>query len=798
AVGPGGALADVAEHGLSYELTTVRRFEAPWEAQASLDLRDGRQEAIAEYSKHGRLVSGGSVEATQAKASQGWLSDTLQGMESLLLVGTNTEAAQVSAALRAQLVALGRVSAQGVELGLQGTVAGVGDLVQARRNAWDLRGWEGNTAAPVNRKTYEVTALRDDGGLTVAPVVERSANGPVLGPELQLPGDYVNRHMALGYASTAHAAEGRNVDTGHAIYGTGMDAAGLLVSMTRGIKQNTGYAVTQQAPAKESVPGEVAQVKQRTAETVLADLLERAEVERGALAQQEQAERDEASAANNGAVVIDGVSTVTKDRTSAALDRLVAAGDLDLDDRARMASDPAMWSVDTILRRAELAGHNPVEALGAAVRSRGFADADSPAQVLHKRLSDSLAGQVTPSVRTFAELIPADVPETWRPWLERHAAAADDRCAVLGTETAIERPQWAIEALGDVPDDPVARLEWEDKAGVAAVCRELLGHEDPADALGDAPPAGLPEKNAMWRAGHAALNLPEAGPEQRAASEGLLRMQVAAAEREEKWAPAYVAGELTAAALAEDKARQASVVCAAQADTEPDPERAAMLRAEAESAATELEVLADQRVALERADLDRAMWAVRNAVTKDKAEAARDELAARGVDLANPPDLTTTAEWVEAHRAEQAAAEAAAVEVAEDDVADPELEQARLELDTTPVEVGPVTETGLAETAVTDIRETSTPDVHEYDPEQRRRVPPMADTREKVERAQGAVAEMEARTRLDAAADLSEDDAAVARYGDPTVEKTDEAGVPDPVLEHGYGDPGGDRQPVLS
>ena len=40
--------------------------------------------------------------------------------------------------------------------GPAGTTAGVGDLVQARRNAWDLAGFEGNTRAPINRETYRV------------------------------------------------------------------------------------------------------------------------------------------------------------------------------------------------------------------------------------------------------------------------------------------------------------------------------------------------------------------------------------------------------------------------------------------------------------------------------------------------------------------------------------------------------------------------------------------------------------------------------------------------------------------
>jgi hypothetical protein len=108
-------------------------------------------------------------------------------------------------------VALGKVGQECVPLGMQGTVAGVGDLVQARRNAWSLAEWEGNTQAPVNRATYEVTAIRDDGGLTVAPIVQRGLAGTMLGAPMQLPPQYVDKHLTLGYASTVYAAEGRTV-----------------------------------------------------------------------------------------------------------------------------------------------------------------------------------------------------------------------------------------------------------------------------------------------------------------------------------------------------------------------------------------------------------------------------------------------------------------------------------------------------------------------------------------------------------------------------------------------------------
>ncbi|MGH7749845.1 MAG: hypothetical protein ACREQ5_34525 [Candidatus Dormibacteria bacterium] len=43
-------------------------------------------------------------------------------------------------------------------------------------------------------------------------------------------------------------------------------------------------------------------------------------------------------------------------RAGAALDAVVAQGALAEHDRAQIARDPAMWSVDAVLRRAELTG----------------------------------------------------------------------------------------------------------------------------------------------------------------------------------------------------------------------------------------------------------------------------------------------------------------------------------------------------------------------------------------------------------------------------------------------------------
>jgi hypothetical protein len=67
---------------------------------------------------------------------------------------------------------------------------------------------------------------------------------------VRLPADYVAEHVELGYATTAHRAQGITVDTAHTIAGPGMNRQVLYVAMTRGRDANHVYACTD-SPALE-------------------------------------------------------------------------------------------------------------------------------------------------------------------------------------------------------------------------------------------------------------------------------------------------------------------------------------------------------------------------------------------------------------------------------------------------------------------------------------------------------------------------------------------------------------------
>ena len=111
---------------------------------------------------------------------------------------------------------------QGVLADLLTEELGWGWDERSRRHSDRVR-WE-VTGVP---KTYQwrVAGSHADGSLTLQ---RRKGSGKV-----HVPVDYVREHVELAYASTAHRAQGRTVDTAHAIVGPTTTREVLYVSATR-------------------------------------------------------------------------------------------------------------------------------------------------------------------------------------------------------------------------------------------------------------------------------------------------------------------------------------------------------------------------------------------------------------------------------------------------------------------------------------------------------------------------------------------------------------------------------------
>lgn len=648
AVGAGGGMDLVATTGRSYELTEARRFAEAWESGASLRLRVGNPDALQDYLKHGRLRDCGTTQDAERSATRAWLADTLAGRHAVLVVDTNEQTARLNAELRADLVRLGQVRERGVRLDLEGTEAGVGDLIQARSNGWHLAGFAGNRRGPINRERLRVLSITADGGLLGAPVVSVSKDGETLGVPIRLPASYVAKHVSLGYAVTAHAAQGITVDTAHLVTTPATAPTAIYVGLTRGRHSNTAHVTTITTSAA-AAPGSRADSLYRNPAAALAVAFETQEPERAALISAAESLRAAGSVRTAVELMADAAEIATAGRTTAWLDELVAGGDLNVADRKSLAAEEGAATLSRLLRRVELAGHSPYEVLRTAITLRSFGDARQLTSVLQHRIVSAVP--LDPIGSEFGDWIPDLSDASWQDYFRELAAVADARARHLGKQCAAEPPAWAVEAFGPVPAEPRERDRWVSRAAVVAAHRELTGHDDPASALGAAPRPGQPEVSASWRAAWRALGRDESARAEAEMSDGQLRVRIRAWDREQIWAPRYVADDLAATSEAAATRRGSATLRRAEAQASGDRDERSRLIAEADQAEALAATLDRGCMALREADSARALWYAHTAETRAAAERAAAELASRRASDDVDDRLVTAEQWLAEQRA---------------------------------------------------------------------------------------------------------------------------------------------------
>ncbi|MEC3974569.1 MobF family relaxase [Amycolatopsis sp. H20-H5] len=739
AVGAGGGMELMAEAGAAYELIEARRFAAQWERAASLRLRDGDETVLGEYHKQGRILDGGTREQAEASAGKAWLADTLAGKHSILIVDTNEQAATLSAELRTELVRLGKVAEDGVPLGLQGTYAGVGDLVQARFNGWQLAGADGNREVPINRKQYRVLGTREDGGLVVAHVLGREDGiGEVLGERITLPGSYVEEHIALGYASTVHSAQGLTVDTAHSVTTMRSRLEALYVGLTRGRFRNTAHVVTVDVPL-DAPDGAALEAVRRNPASVLATMFGTEVPQRSALAEATESAQDTAAIRTPAELLADASELATAGRTARWLDDLVQEGMLTGTQRARIAAEDGGPTLARVLRRAELAGHDPRQVLADAVAVRDFDGSRQISNVIHGRITKN--ARLEPVGDSYADWLPKVEDPQWGTYLRSLADTADQRRRELGEQLAEDPQRWAVEAFGPVPADPAARADWVQRAAVVAAHRELTGHQEEDTALGAAPKAGQVEAYASWRSAWRALGRPESGRDELEMSDGQLLVRVRAWDREEAWEPQFVENELAGTHQTSEVHSRKATMRRAQADTANDKERRARLLDEAEQADALATVLDRRAAELGTIDETRALWLAHTAETRAAADRARSELDSRTVTAEDVPQVTA-AEWNDAHNRHLVEEDAYREATNEYDLADVTKQRAD--------DVATVTEQEVVEeTDVADVRDIAAGEDKALGSDTVR-VPSAGETAAEVERAQRALKEIQAREAAEA------------------------------------------------
>jgi hypothetical protein len=245
AVGRGGVLELAhrwVEPDARVELDTVHRFtrtavaadgaptRVPDEVYAllTLQMRDGGMDPAVTfgYLHAQRLVRVHACELDRRQAvADEVLAARQAGRGVAVVVDTREQAAALNTTVRDRLVAAGLVDDRHTSSGRAGQPVGAGDLIVTRRNDPHL--------GVANRELWTVTTVHRDGSVTVAG--ERGHR--------TLPAGYVHEQVELGYASTAHGAQGATAASAHLLLGEHTTAASGYVAMTRGREANTVHLV---------------------------------------------------------------------------------------------------------------------------------------------------------------------------------------------------------------------------------------------------------------------------------------------------------------------------------------------------------------------------------------------------------------------------------------------------------------------------------------------------------------------------------------------------------------------------
>jgi ATP-dependent exoDNAse (exonuclease V) alpha subunit len=226
AVGRGGVFAHWCATVPHHELVEPRRFDAPWEAAASMALRSGDPHAVEAYAEQGRLLT--AHPALLARDLARFHESYIDAGRTVAVTTNNAETARsINREIQRHRDPANRCRRR---LLADGTSVGVGDQIATRRNDPSLRTDRDEQVR--NRHTWNVVHLGPTGAVT--------ASSPDRGT-VTLPADYVDHHVELGWAVTGYGNQGDTVDIGLAVLEPGTSRNHAYVAMTRGRRLNAAW-----------------------------------------------------------------------------------------------------------------------------------------------------------------------------------------------------------------------------------------------------------------------------------------------------------------------------------------------------------------------------------------------------------------------------------------------------------------------------------------------------------------------------------------------------------------------------
>lgn len=316
----------------------------------------------------------------------------------------------------------------------------------------------------------------------------------------------------LGYATTAHRAQGATVDTAHAIvHSPQMTRESLYVSMTRGREANHVYVATDQAHLEEHQHRDDLRMSARS---VLYGILQHEGTEVSA----HETILHEHEDASSIAQLAGEYETIAVEAQARRWVTVLAEAGLTTSQLTTLIDADSFGVLSAELRRLEAAGHHVNRLLATVTRAGRLEDVEDLGSLLRYRIT-RLADQYTPSQPTKPGLIAGLIPRAegtlnpddrqaldereklieqrakelvqraradHKPWIQRipEPASAEQEQAL--TVVAAYRDRWQIasrDALGPAPDDDTQRLDYERaRSGLSTFNTDLDDDQTPPAA----------------------------------------------------------------------------------------------------------------------------------------------------------------------------------------------------------------------------------------------------------------------------------------------------------------------------
>lgn len=444
------------------ELTEIHRFVHDWERDASLDLRAGRLESITAYARHDRLHDGTTEEMLDA-AYAAWTADLNGGRASILVTESTETVHALNARARAGRILTGHTHRSREVTLASGEPASVGDLVITRRNDRRIRTLRGVWVR--NGDRWHIDDVGKDGSIVVSRQNGHRAT-------LVLPPEYVAQDVDLGYAITAHRAQGVTVDTAHVLVSARTTKESLYVSLTRGREANHAYVALDQPDETHAapLPGDDVNVR-----TILYGLLQHSSSEFSA----HQTITTEQETWGSIAQLAAEYDTIAAAAQRPRWEALVRMSGLTPPQADAVIEGDSFGPLTAALRRAEASGHNVEELLPDVVARQDLSDADDIGAVLQYRLRSAASRSF--SVRSsganqhfIAGLVPeatGGMASAMRGALDERQRLIEARATALAETAAATRPAW-LRRVGAPPATSTARNDWLTSVATIAAYRD--------------------------------------------------------------------------------------------------------------------------------------------------------------------------------------------------------------------------------------------------------------------------------------------------------------------------------------